>query len=487
MVENSWWDNFSSGVSDFFSVDDTVSPSSNMKADDVFKTKSALNAVGSYEVPDFGITEIPDTNMIDGLKKFQANNGLKVDGVMKPGGPTENVLGQTLASQGVSTADLLETSKVHDAPLSEPTISKPPQTSWSASAPLGQPPKPKSAKIPKIDPTTGLTDPLPSAPKGKMPTKKQWAEVAKMQQQKIKTAIVPEGETVQQRIQSMMTDKRYGDQNDTRLRDHIQQQFKKAYPGKVTHDETGKMVQPVASIQPGGVEPFDPDGELREMEVTYDQNETVMAQGHEKETADQYKTYTVSDNETDQNEQYASDDNEVNSKPSYLKPDSDNVDLEEAYRDLDYDPDGHGDLWNRIFNEHGDKMATARDDALEMTRKVYGANRGDDESDAFRHAYWSYIMADKFGIDNAKAIGDGHEAYPKRNYDQIVDPKRIQNGGEVIYPSKDATLMDLYNNRMGRELFRKYGKSDRSPEEIIREAVKSGQLRTRPFKIRKAK
>ena len=34
MVENSWWDNLSSGVSDFFSIDSTVSPSGNMKADD---------------------------------------------------------------------------------------------------------------------------------------------------------------------------------------------------------------------------------------------------------------------------------------------------------------------------------------------------------------------------------------------------------------------------------------------------------------------
>ena len=272
MADNSFWDTFSSsfssfadGVSDFFNVGATVSQSSNINADDVVKTKSALNAVGSYDVPDFGITDIPDMGMIDGLKNFQANNGLKVDGVMKPGGPTENALGQTLANQGLSSTDLLEKAKTPaitpkpDVP--KPTIvSPPPQTSWSATAPLGEASKPKKPKLLKIDPMTGLVDPLASSAKGKMPTKKQWEEVAKMQ--KAKTAIVPEGETVDQRIRSMMSDKRYGDKNDTRLRDHVQKQFQRAYPGTVEYDETGKMVQPKAVIQPNDVEPFDPDGEL---------------------------------------------------------------------------------------------------------------------------------------------------------------------------------------------------------------------------------
>jgi len=273
MADKSFWDTFSSGfsefsdgVSDFFNVGSTVSQSSNMNADDVFKTKSALNAVGNYTPSDFGITDIPDMGMINGIKDFQANKGLKVDGVMKPGGPTENALGQTLVNQGITNTDLLE--KVKIPPITPPpdvpkpaNISSPPQTSWSATAPLGEISKPSRAKLPKIDPMTGLVDPLASTPKGKMPTKKQWEEVAKMQ--KAKTAIVPEGETVEQRIRSMMSDKRYGDKNDTRLRDHIQKQFQRAYPGTVEYDETGKMIQPKAAIQANEVEPFDPNGELK--------------------------------------------------------------------------------------------------------------------------------------------------------------------------------------------------------------------------------
>lgn len=197
MTDNSFWDSFSSGfssftdgVSDFFNVGSTISPSSNMNGDDVLKTKSALNAVGSYQPPSFGITDIPDNSMIDGLKKFQANNGLKVDGVMKPGGPTENALGQTLENQGISPNDLFEKAKAASTP--EPDIDADnPQTSWSASASfkdgsitnLSQP-KPNKPPLPKIDPMTGLVDPLASAPKGKMPTAKQWEEAKKLQEQK---------------------------------------------------------------------------------------------------------------------------------------------------------------------------------------------------------------------------------------------------------------------------------------------------------------
>jgi len=207
----------------FFRVGNTISPSANMQPDDVLKTKSALVQTGDYNVPDFGITEIPDMGMIKGLKTFQQKNGLKVDGVMKPNGPTEAKLGEAMVKQDVTNADLVEAAK------------------------------PK-VNVPKIDSLTGL-------PERKMPTAQIWEKVA--QQQKPKTAIIPKGETVQQRLVSMMQDKRYQDKQDTRLKDHVASQFKKAFPGQVSYDKTGKMNQPQAAIVPEDVEPFDPDGELR--------------------------------------------------------------------------------------------------------------------------------------------------------------------------------------------------------------------------------
>jgi hypothetical protein len=59
---------------------------------DVVQTKLRLQAQGYYREPDYGITEYPDTPMFDGIKRFQSDNGLQVDGLMRPGGPTETGL-----------------------------------------------------------------------------------------------------------------------------------------------------------------------------------------------------------------------------------------------------------------------------------------------------------------------------------------------------------------------------------------------------------
>ncbi|WP_417783831.1 hypothetical protein [Terasakiella pusilla] len=145
----------SSLFSDFtnlFSIGKTISQNSNTDPNDVLNTKNALAQTGDYQVPDFGITDIPDMGMIDGLKKFQQKNSLKVDGVMKPGGPTESKIGETLAGQGVSTVD----------PLASNTSK----------------PKPKPTKI---DPLTGL--PKIKMPKLKKPTNAMWGQTANQQNQ----------------------------------------------------------------------------------------------------------------------------------------------------------------------------------------------------------------------------------------------------------------------------------------------------------------
>ena len=71
-----------------YGLSSAVSASHNTKPDDVKLVKRMLSESGHYQVPDFGITPYPDTPMIDGIKKFQKENGLAVDGVMKPEGPT---------------------------------------------------------------------------------------------------------------------------------------------------------------------------------------------------------------------------------------------------------------------------------------------------------------------------------------------------------------------------------------------------------------
>ena len=162
-------------------------------------------------------------------------------------------------------------------------------------------------------------------------------------------------------------------------------------------------------------------------------------------------------------------------KEQYVKPNVEIDDIQKAYKDLNYDPDGHGDLWNGVFSGNGLEANELSEKAEDATIKKYGRNGGNDESDAFRHAYWSYTMAEKFGQKGAKAIGDGHESNPKGSYSNDHEKK----------PGID--FMDLHNNRAGRELFEQYGKSGRPPEDIISDAIRADKLQLRPFKIRRIK
>lgn len=67
---------------------------------DIVNTKKALNQLGYYNVPPHrGIDDWTDDAMFDGIRKFQKDNGLKVDALMRPGGPTETSIRSQLASQ----------------------------------------------------------------------------------------------------------------------------------------------------------------------------------------------------------------------------------------------------------------------------------------------------------------------------------------------------------------------------------------------------
>ncbi len=292
-------DNFANGFGNLFSVDNGYSPDTPMSSPDAIKTGGALSDLGFFGNNSQGVSDLNNS-----VKAFQKTNGLKVDGVINPGGPTENAISNALSQKSVSATDPLE-GVANDLPynvtVSKPESSKPDQQSWTASASFDEPTKPKKAKLPKIDPMTGLTDPLASAPKGKIPMAKQWEEVAKMQKQKATTAIIPKGDTVQQRIQSMMRDKRYGDKSDIRLRDHIVKQFQKAYPGEVQYDETGKMIQAEAVIQPDEVEPFDPDHELTQYEWDLENPKRIWLEEEKPAKAPARKKAILGDGEADFN------------------------------------------------------------------------------------------------------------------------------------------------------------------------------------------
>ncbi|MDP6643076.1 MAG: hypothetical protein QGF16_03265 [Rhodospirillales bacterium] len=59
---------------------------------DTINTKYVLQDFGYYVEPDYGMTVYPDQRLFDGIRKFQKDNGLRIDGRMNPGGPTESAL-----------------------------------------------------------------------------------------------------------------------------------------------------------------------------------------------------------------------------------------------------------------------------------------------------------------------------------------------------------------------------------------------------------
>ncbi len=63
---------------------------------DVLNVKRALNRMGFYDVPDYGMTPYADRTMFDGIRRFQRAKGLRVDGVMERGRATERAMNDAL-------------------------------------------------------------------------------------------------------------------------------------------------------------------------------------------------------------------------------------------------------------------------------------------------------------------------------------------------------------------------------------------------------
>jgi len=283
-------DDVAGSVGNFFSVDDSYTPDTPMSSPDAIKTTGALSNLGY-----FGVNGESEFSLPNSVKAFQDANGLKVDGVINKGGPTEKAISGALEQQSLNRTNPMETvndSTPTNVTVSKPISSNPDQKSFTASVSFG--PKPKSIPKPKIDPLNAVVDPLVNAPKPNKSMKKAWDEYYKTQGQKAQKVIVPKGNTTQQAIMSMMQDPRYGDKHDIRLRDHVMKQFERAFPGQVQYDETGKMIQPTAVITPDQVEAYDPDGELSSiMQANDDGSYTFTPDFAEVDNVE--FTYAVSD------------------------------------------------------------------------------------------------------------------------------------------------------------------------------------------------
>lgn len=89
----------------------------NVSADlnDIINAKMALSRLGYYRQPPDGIfRDWVDKEVFDAIRKFQKDNGLKVDRLIRPGGPTETAINRRLSSGMPRRADL--------AALEQPTM-----------------------------------------------------------------------------------------------------------------------------------------------------------------------------------------------------------------------------------------------------------------------------------------------------------------------------------------------------------------------------
>lgn len=92
-----------------FRLNGTLAADTPSDADDVKNAKRALNAVGRYESPVVGslsarvdVGPWPDVPVFEGLKRFQKEEGLRADGIARPGGPTGMTLRARAADADVA-------------------------------------------------------------------------------------------------------------------------------------------------------------------------------------------------------------------------------------------------------------------------------------------------------------------------------------------------------------------------------------------------
>ena len=80
-----------------FKLNATLGRTYNADLGDSLRTKQALDKLGHFDMPPYGMTAYPDEPLFQGIEKFQEQHGLQRDGIMKPDGETATKLGQVLA------------------------------------------------------------------------------------------------------------------------------------------------------------------------------------------------------------------------------------------------------------------------------------------------------------------------------------------------------------------------------------------------------
>lgn len=155
-----------------FKLKEAIGTNYRVDPNDLMNTKRALNQLGYYDVPPHrGIDDWTDDATFDGIRNFQRAKGLKVDGLMRPGGPTERAINEGLG-EGERPNPGWPPGYWPD-PGDRPMVKTPPQSGSNMpiikKIPYNKPAAPYRDKdgviiLEGIDPRTGFPIPPPKGP-----------------------------------------------------------------------------------------------------------------------------------------------------------------------------------------------------------------------------------------------------------------------------------------------------------------------------------
>lgn len=89
-----------------FTLKRVISRDTNTHPDDTSVIKSALTALGYYDDSETGLSPYPDDQLFKSINSFQKDNELKVDGVIKPDGPTQAKIKERLSQDKLAESAL---------------------------------------------------------------------------------------------------------------------------------------------------------------------------------------------------------------------------------------------------------------------------------------------------------------------------------------------------------------------------------------------
>jgi len=120
------------------------------------------------------------------------------------------------------------------------------------------------------------------------------------------------------------------------------------------------------------------------------------------------------------------------------------------------DLNGAEKAYLRNHPHHVLALKESRSAAFAETQRRFGKNARNDKSDAFRHCFWSALLARELGYVNALAFTSAHENFPGNN----IKEKQ----------------MDLHNNRAGLDIGRNKGSNAQLSTRCMA-ALQSGKLK----------